>query len=192
MSETLRIIPQGQPRAEVDNVAEPPCCQEFETGQELISRLHGPSHGYGSGSGNFLDAEARKQSQYGFQLVVGTRSLDGKLIKTHINDFAAENIHDAQDLAALALFGVDAKHDHFPFYNRSIGKFHDLDDTDQLAKLLDDLFDNLSVAMGGNGHMGYRRIQRRGNVQRFNIEPASAEQACHAGKNPGFIFDKNR
>lgn len=96
MSETLRIIPQGQPRAEVDNVAEPPCCQEFETGQELISRLHGPSHGYGSGSGNFLDAEARKQSQYGFQLVVGTRSLDGKLIKTHINDFAAENIHDAR------------------------------------------------------------------------------------------------
>lgn len=68
----------------------------------LVHILQRTAHGYSPGAGYFLDSETRQQSKNSLQLIVGTCGLYGKLIETHIHNLAAENIHNAQNLAALA------------------------------------------------------------------------------------------
>ena len=77
----------------------------------------------------------------------------------------------------------------FPRDKFSLVQIHDFDDIDQLVELFDDLFDDSVIPGCDNRHLRHRRIERRRHREAFDIESATAEQACHARQHTKLIFD---
>ena len=112
--------------------------------------------------------------------------------KAHVHDLAAENVRYAEHLAALGFFSVDLDDHHFPFNIGHPVKVDDLDDRHQLAQLLDDLFDDLFVAAGGDGHERNPVLKGGGHIERLDVETATAEQSRHTREDTRFILNKYR
>ncbi len=150
----------------------------------------------GAGQGDFPcagelgDSKALHEADEFLDFAFVTGDFDGEFPGLNIHNFSAENIANLHDFTAVFRGGFHAEHDEFAVHVLVIAKIGDLDDVHQFVELLGHLLEHGVVAAHDDGHAGSGGIHRGTDVQRINVEAASAEHSGDAREHTGTVFHK--
>ena len=117
--------------------------------------------------------------------------LDDEFVEPHVDDLGAEDIADLQNLGAGLRRHVDPHEHQFTVDELFVAEILDLDHIDELFGLLGHLLEDLVIAAHHDRHARERRIERRRDVERVDIETATAEHPGHAGQHAEAVFHQN-
>jgi hypothetical protein len=144
-----------------------------------------------AGAHHFDDVFLSHCVQEGIELGLFAGDFDDVSSGGHVEDVAPEDFGQALDFFAPAIDRTRFHHHQFALDVGGLGNVDELHHVNQFVQLLGDLFDDLIVARGDQGHAGQRRVLGRGHGQRFDVVAAGGEQPGHAGERAGFVFNQD-
>ena len=144
----------------------------------------------GSGSHGLEDGRAIDRDQEGVELGRIARELDGVALFSDIDDAAAEDLGHALHLLALLADGPHLHQHELTLGEAAFGQVDHLHHLDQAVQVLGDLLDDVVRPGGLDGHARQRRVFRRRHGERFDVVATGREQAHHAGKSAGLVFQQ--
>src|SRR3989441_4874702 len=141
---------------------------------------------------DLVNAQRLQHLDESFHFLFITRSLYNDLLVRDVDDFGAKNSDQIQDFLSLQPRpGIHGNQSHFALDVWPRRDILDLTHTRESRTLFADLIDRAIVATGDDRDPRPLRVERRAHRNRFNIEPARAEQPDDARKLARLIGDNN-
>jgi hypothetical protein len=148
-------------------------------------------HRHPTGAHDLLDADRLQELDQRVDLVLCARHLDDVRAPRHVDDLAAEDVDDVDDLAAGPLVHRDLDEHQLALDVGGVGEVDHLDDGDQLVKLLLDLLERLVVTPGDERDARDGRVHGLGDREALDVEAAAAEEPRDAREDAELVLDQN-
>src|SRR3989339_744069 len=150
----------------------------------------GSGHGDGPRTDNFLNADGPQDVNHRLELAGLAGNLHHITFWPDVNNLAPEDIDYPQNLGPGVRLGLYPNQGHLPLHIIMLTHISDLDNVNELMKLLGDLLNDSILAGSHQGQAGNILLKGLGHGEAFNVEAPAAEKACYPGKNSGFILQQ--
>jgi len=105
-----------------------------------------------------------------------TRHLKRIALLRRVDHARPEDVGDPESLGPMLGRSIDLDQAHLALYEFLVREIGHFDDVDEFVQLFDDLFQDALVPRCHDRHLRDRRVERRSDGNRFDIEPSSAEE----------------
>ena len=145
----------------------------------------------GAAAGHLLDAEGAHQLDEVVDLLRRAGDLDDHRLRGDVDDPAAEDLEDVEQVAAGGVGRVHAQQQQLVGDDALAGDVVDGDDVDELGELLGGLLGLLPAHVHGDGHARHRGVVGGPDRQRVDVEAAPAHHRGDAVEHARLVLDED-
>src|SRR5581483_5747568 len=147
--------------------------------------------GDAAGARELGDAELAHEHEEFLDLRFVAGHFDAEHFVLHVHDLRPEDVAELHDLGAVGRGHGHPHEQQLALDHFVVAEIVDVDDIDQLVELLGHLLEHGIVAIDDDRHPGCGWIERGADIQRVDVEAASAEHPGDAGEHAEFVFDED-